>query len=755
VWIGLLVLGVLAATAGGLARLRVETTLSSFLPQGDPSVAAIENNARSFGGDPIVALIESNTPRQLLLDQQQFRNLLKLEGALAQLPDVATVYGPATVINQLAISSQDMIARISGERDALRAQAESAARNRGLSDAAVTAAGDAAVAPFDQRYGALLVKGLPAGLPTTNNPSFISSVIYDQTGQPRTQWHFVVPNANSVAVLVRPRQDLDEAGTERLVSAVRSAVGAAGLTTSRVTVTGVPAITAQLTSEVGAEMPLLGGLAALALLLRFLIAPARVSRLRRLWPLLASVVGSALTLAVFGWVGVPMSVGAIGLFPLLLGIGSSFPLYLASFADKRRVIVVSLASAAALGSLAVSPLPFVRELGLALALGVLLTVVATVLLGRVFAPSVEPSDIPARVVAQPAMSPGRRWLALGVLVAVAGLGWMMLPKLSVQANPEDLAQGLPELRDAQYAEQVLGSSGQVSIVLNGADTQSPPALRWLNQAEDIEIARFGDQVHPILTAPDLLSFLGGSPTSDQVAAGVQLLPSYLVGAVFTPDGQQATMIFGLRFQDLGAQTRLLDGVRAALPPPPAGYHVDVVGLPVAADRAYQLVSADRFLSNGIGILAAGLVLTLGLRRRRDGLRAMLAAALATGWTLAALWALGQPLNPLTVALGSLITVTGCEFTVLLVDAYQSGASRLRRVIALACVTSAIGYLALVPSRIALIRDFGIALAATVLFTYLAATAVVRLIPVTGRPVTPRRADPEIQPAEKEPAEVST
>ncbi|MFE2429297.1 hypothetical protein ACFXJ5_21435 [Streptomyces sp. NPDC059373] len=752
----LVVLGVAAVTVGGLLRLRVETTLNSFLPQGDPSVSAIEQNARSFGGDPVVVLLESSSPRQLLLDQKQFPKLLKLEGTLSQLPDVATVYGPATVMNQIAISSQDMLARISGARDSLRAQAEQQARDKHLPAKKVTAAGGAAVARFDKRYGALLVQGLPAGLPTTGNPNFISSVIYDRTGQPRVRWKFVVPNANSVTELVRPREDLDEAQTERLVAAVHAAVKGSGLRTSRVTVTGVPAITSSLTREVVSEMPVLGGLAVLAVLLRFLIAPAMTTRLRRLWPLLAAVVGSALTLSAFGWLDIPMSFGAIALFPLLLGIGSSFPLYLASFADRRRVLVVSLASAAAFGSLAVSPLPFVRELGIALGTGVLLTVVATLGLGGLATAGAAAPPGPRRPAGRRpdrTLSAGRRRVVMAALVAVAGLGWGVLPRLDIQANPENLARGLPELSRAQYAEHVLGSSGDVSIVLHGTDTQSAPALRWLQQAENVVVGKYGDRVQPILTAPDLLSFLGNSPTSEQVTAGIELLPPYLTGAVFTPDGKQAAMDFGVRFQDLGAQTKLLDAVKAALPSPPTGYRVDIVGLPVAADRAYALVSGDRYLSNTIGIVAAGLILVLGLRRRRDGLRAMLAAALATGWTLASLWLLGQSLNPLTAALGSLITVTGCEFTVLLVDARQEKDSRLRLVVALACVTSAIGYLALVPSRIALLREFGVALTATVLFSYLAATAVVRLIPVRGFPEPAKSPVPKFEPAHAVGAEV--
>ncbi|MBQ0923537.1 MMPL family transporter [Saccharopolyspora endophytica] len=747
----LVVLGIASSTVFGLLNLRVETTVESFLPEGDPSVSRLEEHAEGFGGNPVVVVLESEEPGHLLLGDKQLEKLMKLEGSLSRVPDVATVYGPGTVMNQLAISSQNLLASLSGTRDGLRARAEAEARNRNESESAVRAAGDAATADFDRRYGTLLVRGLPGGLPTTKNPNFVKNVIFDETGKPRARWHFVVPKENSVAVLVRPREGMDEAATQRLVSGVRDAVGGAGLSTSKVTVTGVPVITSALTAEATAEIPLLAGLAALVILLRFLLASPGSSLFRKLWPLLAAVIGSALTLAGFGLAGVPISFGAAALLPLLMGIGSSFPLYLAASANRRRVLVVSAASAVAFGSLVVSPLPFVRQLGLALGVGVLLTVAVTLFIGRRIGlgPNVEE---PVRQAVRSPQRPGVRWSALGCLAAVAVLGWASLATLDVRANPEDVAQGLPELENARYAEQTLGSSGEVSIVLRGQDVRSPQALDWMFKAQDATVSRYGDQIRPILTAPDLLKFLGDHPSPEQVSAGLQLLPPYLTSAVFSPDGRQAVMTFGLKFQDLERQTALLAEMRAALPPPPGATQVDVVGLPVSAARAYELISQHRYLDNLVGIGAAGLVLFFGLRSRRDALRAMAAAALATGWTIAGLWLVGEPLSPLTIALGSLATVTACEFTVLLADEHRHRGVALKRVVGWACATSVVGYLALVPSKIVLLRDFGITLAVTVLLSYLAALAVVRLGPSSAPEKNTVTAD-EVRGADTELSEV--
>lgn len=710
---------VLATTlAVGLDRFRLDTGLETFLPE-DPSVAALEEKADTFGGDPIVVLLETKQPRDLLLDSRRFERLFALEGRLSRLDGVATVYGPATVLNQIAGTAQAFIAEISGRRDALRFAAEKKARDAGKGDAEVRAAGDRAAEALELRYAKLLVQGLPAGLPTLKNTGFIKTVIFDAAGQPRPRWQFVVPRPDTVALLVRPSGDLDQTSARRLVEDIREEVEVADLGLERITVSGVPAVTAGMAGQVEREAPLLAGLALLLLLIRFALVPSAGRWAGRLLPLLAALLGSAASLATFGLLDQSLSLGAVVLLPLLLSIGSSFPLYLRSVGNRRQVLVTAAASAVAFASLGFSPLPFVRQLGLALALGVAFTVLfSLVLIPR---PVGEDERVPRRPLQ--AGSAGRRpprLMALGVLVAVAAVGWAALAHVQVAADPRELAQGVQAIDDAEHAESVLGSSGEVNVVLRGPDVVSPEALRWMRTAQGEIVARHGDQMRPVITAPDLLAFLGADPTAEEIRAGVGLVPAYITRAVLDDGRRQSLMTFGVGLQSLAEQDRLLRAVAAALPEPPQGYEAGLVGLPVAAARAYDLVSADRYLPNIAGIVAAGLVLLVGLRRRRDAVLAIAAAALATGWTVGLLALLGVPLTPLSVALGSLTTVTAAEFTALLADAGRRTTASTSRIVLWAALTSAIGYLVLVLSSLTVLREFGLVLVASVLLSYGAA-----------------------------------
>jgi hypothetical protein len=731
---------VAALTVGGLLQLRLDTGPEAFLPAHDPSVEQAEQAARQFGGDAVIVLLQTTQP-EALLTQDQLPKLVELEGRLAQLPDVATVFGPGSALNQIAAASQNLLARISGQRDGLMAAAEQQARAAGASEAQVQQARQQAVAAFDIRYGGLLARGLPAGLPTLHNPHFVHTLVFDTDGGPRPSWRFMVPDTTAIAISVRPREDIDQAATEQLVQHVRHAVTDAELPTSHVTISGAPALAAALGQQVRIEGPYLGVLALALIAGCYLLVPWTRRRRDRLIPLACTLIATAIVLAGFGWLHHPLSLGVVAFLPILVGTGGDFPAYLLQSTRPARVVTAALASTAGFAALGLSPLPFVRDLGLALALGLLVALAAAALARSI------PSPTAPVVVLAPAPSPTRpkrdqasprvRITVLAAATAAALGGWLLLPQLPIEAQPDVLASGLPALADAQHIESVVGSSGEIQVILRGSDVLTPAALTWMGAAQDAITVNYGDKLRPIVSLPDLLGFLGRSPTPEQITAAMTTLPPYLTGAAVSFDHHAAVIQLGMRLQDLHDQQRLLAELTHVLPAPPAGYHSQTVGLPVAAARAYDLLSTNRYLSNSLGIVLAGLVLLLSPRATRAiAPHAVCAALLATGWGLAAIWLLGIPLTPLTVALGSLSTATASEFTLMLSATHQGNPPR--RTVSVAALAACLGYLALAVSQLHILRDFGLLLAATVLLSLSAAYLIVHAMP-------PHPAGPENRP----------
>jgi uncharacterized protein len=710
------------------------------------------------------------------------------------------VYGPGTTANQVAIGLNELLLSITARRDGLRAEAEAAARAGGASEAAARAAGDRAVADFETRYGSLVAAGLPLGLPTLNNPTFAKGVFLDEAGRARSALRWIVPDDAHAAVYVRPREGLDQAGTERLVASVRRLAREAGVGQS-VTVTGAPVVAVSLGAEVRRELPRLGLVALAAVALAFLVShrlPAPASRPvnpvppspspadperkthrnggqsararwwrrppsaggsvgRRLLPLGLGLAAAVLTLAGFGIVGAPLSLGTLAFLPVMLGVGTDLPIQAAHPAPNRTLLVAALAGAAGFAALALSPLPFVRHLGLALAAGVVISALLALPFRRSTVPPPGTEErrfdrggggrqlafVSRNTAEKERQFRGGRRVVLGGAGVLAVIGWALLPGLPIEARPDRLAAGLPALAQAREAEAVLGASGEVAVRVRAGDVLTPELLRWFRQAEEQLVLRFGDRLRPVVSPGRLLGWLGDTPTPDQIDAALRLLPRYLTGAAVRSDRKEAVASFGLRLGDLGDQAALLRQVRAALPPPPPGAQVDLTGLPVVASRAYDLLSDGRLAASLAGPLLAGAVLLIGLRRRRDALAAVAAALLAIGWGVLALRVGGIGLSPLTVGLGSLTAAVGAEFVVFTRERIAAGLARPWPGGVAAALTSAAGFAALGLSRLEVLREFGLVLGASVLLALLAASIVIgRHHPGPVAPPAPSSSGPD-------------
>lgn len=717
---------VVAVTALGLARLEVRTSLASFLPAHDEQLASYQGVGEDFGAEPVVVLVETGDRSDPVLTTDRMPALVRLEGELAGLPGVASVYGPGTTLNQVAGRAKDLLSELVGRRDAEIALAQSKAQARGASRAAVRRAGDLARSRFDARYGPLLVSGMGGGLPTLGNQRFIDGVVYGDDGNPRGRWQFVVPRPQSIAVLVRPSAGLDAAGLARLVDRAEGVVDARRPDGTTTTVTGTAVIVAALSDRAVEDAPLLAVLAVAGLGLCF-AAAVWVRRSRRLVPLAVTLAGLAVSLSLFGWAGRPVTLGMIAFASVLLGVGSYYPTYALTGAPRRTVVVVAAASAASLGTLALSPMPLVHDIGLLLGVGVvvclLLTLAVSGALGPVSVPAVEEAAR-GRLETPGARSPvALKALAL-LGVVLAAWGWKVLPDIPVTTDVEHFAGGLAALDDARHAEDVLGSAGEIDVVLRGIDTLTPETLAWMRDAEAVIARQHGDVMRAIIAPTTFLDFLGDDPTADQVDAAVRLLPEYLSGAVVAPDRSVALLTYGIRLDDVSGVQDLRTALVRALPAPPDGYEVELVGLPLVLAQGQELLDGDRYDASLVGIAVAAAVLLLGLRRRADAVRAVVAALVATGWGFLLLDLSGRGLDPVTIALGTLTVAVGAEFTAVLTEAARRRAPVLRRTVGLMAAASSVGYLVLLASGLAAVRTFGAELALGVGLAWAAARLVV-------------------------------
>jgi predicted RND superfamily exporter protein len=326
-----------------------------------------------------------------------------------------------------------------------------------------------------------------------------------------------------------------------------------------------------------------------------------------------------------------------------------------------------------------------------------------------------------------------RVLAVGAVLAL--LGWVADTQTGVQSDVTKLVpSSMPALRDLRELEKVTGVSGEIDVTVHSRDVATTKTVGWMIKYENALLTHYGyletqgcsrATLCPALSLPDLFSASGQSSsttlTDDSIKSLLGAVPSYFKQAVITPDGENATLAFGIRLMPLAKQQRVIDYMRSQLHPPP-GVTAQLAGLPVLAAQANAALSSSgrRLLTLLAGLIAVGLVLLAVFRRPRRALVPLVPIALATGWSALILFVIGIPLNPMSATLGALVIAISTEFSVLLSERFgQERAAATDLLDALgrtyrstgaavlaSGLTAIAGFGVLVFSNITMLRDFG-------------------------------------------------
>lgn len=320
---------------------------------------------------------------------------------------------------------------------------------------------------------------------------------------------------------------------------------------------------------------------------------------------------------------------------------------------------------------------------------------------------------------------------LAIAATLAALGWIADTQTSVVSDVRRLVPAdLPALTDLNTLQDRTASSGEIDVLVEGADVATPQVVRWMTDYQQRVLERFGyDEskgchaatLCPAFSLPDLLQ--GSDARSQQaIDALLRAVPPYFSKAVLTPARDAAALAFGIRLMDLEQQQRVIEAMRDELDPP-RGVTARLAGTPViAAEANAELASPWRRLLTALaGLAAVALVLLAVFRHAERALVPLVPIALATGWSALVLFATRVPLNPMSATLGALVIAISTEFAVLLSERFRQERAAghgveqalmrtyrsTGRAVLASGVTAIAGFGVLAVSDFRMLRDFGI------------------------------------------------
>jgi predicted RND superfamily exporter protein len=620
---------VLLTGAGTFAATQLDTDAGTdtLVSKGSPEFKATQEFHEDFGDEPVIVLVKEDL-RKLVLTKD-LEPLFELESCLAggtqlaeslprrekmPLPPVCeqitdlrpskSVFGPGTFLYlSVAGIQQALQGQIGGASEAARVAGQKAARaaaKRGASEAeqeqAATAAGQQVLSQFQQRLIQVALQYGITSIPRLDDPNFVGRVVFDQTkpeGTPKERFGYLFPNEDAAQIIVRLRPDMTAAERHDAIGLFKRAVRDPrfALSDGSYLVTGAPVVVDAGARELRTQTLLLLGVAAVVMALTLLLI---LPRPLRLLPLAVAAAAGAITLGLVALFGGSLTVGAIAMLPVLVGLAVDYAIqFQARFNEARgegappgRAVAVAaagggpvigaacLATVAGFAVFALSPSPLVRAFGLLLVIGVALAFVIALTGGlaalglsawrggRAPAPAQTPrlsrvgaslQSIGVAAIAMAIARP-RRVLAAGLLLAVCG--WVASAGTGVETNIRHLAPPhLQALDDLDELEEETGISGDVNVTVTAPDPTSPEVISWAQAFQQRVLSRHGfssaepscakAQICPALSLTDFFggntSVSGTSSSSATPAAGVrelvQALPCFISQIVISHRGE--------------------------------------------------------------------------------------------------------------------------------------------------------------------------------------------------------------------------
>ena len=630
-WPWLVIVPIIALTGAGIfAATRLDTSAGTdtLVSKGSSEFQATRDFHQKFGDEPVIVLAREDLRKLVLTKdleplfelEECFAGGTQLAQALphktkeplppvcdriAQLRPSRSVFGPATFLYlSVAGIQQALQGQIGASAQQARAagdQARRAAAKRGASPAAQEAAANAAaqqvLGQFQTGLAQVAIQYGITSIPRLDDPNFVSRVVFDQSkaaGTPKERFGYLFPNRNAAQIIVRLRPDLTDAERHEAIGLFKQAVEDPRfkLSDGSYVVTGAPVVVDAGARELRNQTLLLLGVAALVMALTLLFI---LPRPLRLLPLGVAVSAGALTLGLVAVFGGSLTVGAIAMLPVLVGLAVDYAIqFQARFNEARaegsapgRAVATAaagggpvigaacLATIAAFAVFALSPSPLVRSFGLLLVIGIAMAFLVALTGGlaalglsarRGSPPSTatpaarHTAGVTSRLqktgvaaIAMALASP-RRILAAGLLLALCG--WVASAGTRVETDIRDLApSNLKALDDLNELEKETGISGDVNVMIKAKDPTDPAVISWAEGFQQRVLARHGfsgsapscadAQICPALSLTDFFggASSGGSTASSpaqsvgDVHALVQALPCFISQIVISHQGE--------------------------------------------------------------------------------------------------------------------------------------------------------------------------------------------------------------------------
>ncbi|HZK24314.1 MAG TPA: MMPL family transporter [Oscillospiraceae bacterium] len=420
------------------------------------------------------------------------------------------------------------------------------------------------------------------------------------------------------------------------------------------------------------------------------------------------------------------------------------------------VLIAMIATILGFVALLISPVPMIADFGKMLALGLVLSFLAALIIltvslyikDKFFSPAAGQKNYQAAPVdrlEQPLAAVTRQVLRykfviilLALLITLGGLYGNS--KVGVQTDIEQfMPQDTPELQEIRELREVIGSTEQVTIMLQSEQLLTTKNIEWIDTITQELPTAFPEAIVDVRSITSVYRELNTDEfAAQQVAGFIDQLPAAQRKMLIDESERASAITVNLARLETSKQESFITQLAEYLSVDnPAEIDVTITGQAVIDVQMMTALTSGRTEMTllGMGLVFLGLLVIY--RSFLKALIPILPISLIVGWSGGAMYLLGFNYTPLTATMGALIIGIGTEFTIILMQRYfeekNKGLSKdeamiktvgkIGKPILASALTTIAGFSALIFSDFLILREFGIVTLLNIIFCLLSSLVV--------------------------------
>ena len=583
-----------------------------------------------------------------------------------------------------------------------------------------------------------------ANIPTSQVE--LDTILYDEDSNLRSIFNDVIVDDTHIMMVVKLQGNLGDEYKDLIYQDLSSALEKEDFKNVSFLVSGKPVLDSSLRWEMKSNMKIMVALAVALMFIILLLVFHIRWRVLSLGIIFVSVIA---TLGFMGTMSVPMTMVSMAVFPILIGLGIDYSIQLQNRYEEEKSVKITLTQigksvaiaviATVLGfiSLYASPVPMIKDFGKMLTIGVIISFIGSIFLlmpilhirdsfGEKLKKTNKYDNGRETKLDKMLKSTTRFVLKYSIFIiilslVVAGFGFSVDNKIGVETDIETfMPQDMAALSDIHKIRNVVGSTNQMAIYMDGEDILTEENINWINNITDNIGDEFGDKVVDVKSISTLVSNMTEEDlTFDQYLDIAKDIPKEQRRMFLNDNGDKSVILLNISHMSTDELQQFVGNLKQTVSDAPM--NVEVTGKSVLDVEMVRGLTEGRVKMTIIGLALVFIALLLLYRNIVKAFIPIFPIILIIGMSAGIMYMLGIKYTPITATLGALVLGMGTEMTIMLleryieerlegkekIDAMLITVSKIGKATVASGLTTIGGFSVLMASKFVILKDFGL------------------------------------------------